>query len=147
MSVPLDPEREAAAILAMYQGDLAKALDVLARQFTVMQTRSQLLLTLATITLTITGFSGPRIAASGLAARWCMGLGLVLVLAGVLVLLVGLRIRWSTQFAGGEAQTVVVQALRYRNAKMRGYLEQMTLIGAGIAFYVASVIAYLVTGG
>lgn len=146
MTAPLDPEHEAAAILAMYQGDLAKALDVLARQFTVMQTRSQLLLTLATITLTITGFSGPRIAASGLAARWCMGLGLVLVLAGVLVLLVGLRIRWSTQFAGCDPQSVVTHALRYRNAKMRGYLGQMALIGAGIAFYVASVIAYLVTG-
>lgn len=146
MSSPLTPEQEADAILAMHDGRLAPAMAVVSSQFNVIQARSQLLLTLATITLTITGFSGPRIAASGAAARWCMGGGLVLVLAGVLVLLAGLRIRWSTQFAGASPREAIAATIRYRNGKTRGYFAHMALIGAGIALYVASVIAYLVTG-
>lgn len=145
MSEPLSPEAEADALLAMHDGRLAPAMAVVSSHFAVIQGRSQLLLTLATITLTITGFSGPRIAASGLAARWCMGCGLVLVLAGLLVLLAGLRIRWSTQFAGPSPRESLAATIRYRNGKTRGYLAHMLLIGTGIAFYVAAVIAFLVT--
>jgi hypothetical protein len=143
---PLEPEQEADALLAMHEQRLAPSLAVVTGQFTVIQGRSQLLLTLATITLTITGFSGPRIAASGAAARWLMGGGLLLVLAGVLVLLAGLRIRWSTQFAGATPREVLAATIRYRNRKTRGYLLHMLLIGAGIALYVGAVIAYLVAG-
>jgi hypothetical protein len=146
MPAALTPEQEADAILAMHDGRLAPAMAVVSGQFTVIQGRSQLLLTLATITLTITGFSGPRIAASGPEARWLMGGGLVLVLAGVLVLLAGLRIRWSTQFAGATARDTIAATIRYRNGKTRGYFLHMGLIGAGIALYVGAVIAYLVTG-
>ena len=92
--------------LLILGGDLQGALNLLLQQFSVLQTRAQLLLTVATIALTITGFSGPRIAAAGAFQRYAMAGGLAFVLASMLFIIGGsLRIRWVTQFrapAGGD---------------------------------------------
>jgi hypothetical protein len=126
---------------------LEPCLKIISQQFVVLQTRSQLLLTLATIVLTITGFSGPRIAASGVFARMSMALGLLLTLAAVLMLLLNLRIRWLTQFQGSDAQTILTDIIAYREGKRRAYLIIITALMAGLASYVAAVIAFLITGG
>lgn len=136
-------DSEADAILALHHGDLAPSLALVSSQLGVIQSRSQLLLTLATITLTITGFSGSHIAAAGALARWCMGGGLVLVLCGVLILLGGLRVRWSSQFASGDPRTALAAFIAYRDSKTRMYALEMALIGSGIALYVAAVVIYL----
>ncbi len=112
----------------------------------VLQSRSQLLLTLATIVLTITGFSGPRIAASGVFARSAMAVGLLLTLIAVLMLLLNLRIRWLTQFQGTDPQQVLSDIIAYREGKRRAYLWIITMLMAGLASYVAAVIAFLITG-
>src|SRR5215210_760380 len=81
-------------------GALAACLDLISQQLTVIQGRSQLLLTLSTLTLTITGFSGPQIATTSSFARVSIvaGIGCVL-LSTVLILLSSLRLKWVTQFA------------------------------------------------
>lgn len=143
----IDPADEAAALLEAHGGvgGLPQVQAVLESQFSVLQTRTQLILTLATIVLTITGFSGPRIAESGVLARWSMAGGLLLVLAAVLLALVGsLGIRWVTQAATPESG---VEGLRlviaYRNRKTRAYQLQLGLLGIGLGCYVTSVIAFL----
>lgn len=143
-----DAASEAHSLLKLYGGDagLAEALHVVSQQFVVLQTRSQLLLTLATIVLTITGFSGPRIAASGVFARSAMALGLLLTLFAVLMLLLNLRIRWLTQFHGTNALETLTAIITYREKKRRAYLSIITILMAGLASYVAAVIAFLVTG-
>jgi hypothetical protein len=141
-----DSESEAREMLALHGGGreaLARSLDLLSRQFLVIQSRSQLLLTLATITLTITGFSGPRMAESGPGARLGLVLGLVFVLAAVTLLLANLRIRWLTQFLGEDPQRSLVAVLRYRNAKTRWYLAQIILLVIGLGCYVGAIIAYV----
>lgn len=58
-------EEEAGWLLKLHGGGdaaLPACLKTASDQFTVIQTRSQLLLTLSTLTFTITGFSGPKIA-------------------------------------------------------------------------------------
>jgi hypothetical protein len=139
---------EARSMLQMYGGDagLAEALRVISQQFVVLQTRSQLLLTLATIVLTITGFSGPRIAASGVFARTAMAIGLLLTLLAVLMLLLNLRIRWLTQFQAPTAQETLTAIITYREGKRRAYLWIITMLMAGLGSYVAAVIAFLITG-
>ncbi len=127
-------------------GSLGDCLKIISQQFVVLQTRSQLLLTLATIVLTITGFSGPRIAASGMFARVAMALGLLLTLIAVLMLLLNLRIRWLTQFQGTDPQQILTDIIAYREGKRRAYLGIITLLMAGLASYVAAVIAFLITG-
>lgn len=132
-------------MLALYGGDLARCLDVLTAQFGVLQARSQLLLTLATITLTITGFSGPRIAASSALARWGLVAGLGLVLVALILILVGtMRIRWMSQLVSDEAS--LAAALAYRDRKTRVYLLQLTVLVVGLCAYVLAVIAYFATG-
>src|SRR5258708_27207082 len=103
------PEQEADHLLRMHGGvpGFSQCLQVVRAQFLVIQTRCQLLLTLATITLTITGFSGPKIASSGLFSRIAMAAGLVLVLAAVVILLSTLRIRWLTQFIEADERATL----------------------------------------
>ncbi len=144
-----DPDTEAQRLLACYGNGpdaLGKGMERLTWQFTVMQGRSQLLLTLGTITLTITGFSGPRIAESSHYARAGLGIGLFFVLLAMLVLLGNLRIRWLSEFLTGDAQRDLSAMIHYRNGKARSYRAQITLIGAGLIFYVGSIILYLIQG-
>ena len=147
-SLVLTPDEEAASLLQMHGGDpgLAECLRVLSSQFVIIQTRAQLMLTLATIVLTITGFSGPRIAASGLFARAAMAVGLVLTLTAVLLLLLNLRIRWLTQFRETSVHATLVSIIIYRDGKRKAYLGIICLLIAGLASYVAAVVAYLITG-
>lgn len=147
MSPELTPQEEADSLLAMHGGDgLADCLKIVSAQFVVLQTRSHFLLTLATIVLTITGFSGPRIAASGVFARSAMAVGLVLVLIAVLALLLNLRIRWLTQFRAADARATLVEILTYRNGKRQAYAGIITLLLLGLASYVAAVVAFLISG-
>lgn len=147
MSPELTPHEEADGLLAMHaHGGLAECLKIISAQFVVLQTRSQFLLTLATIVLTITGFSGPRIAASGVFARAAMAIGLVLVLVAVLALLMNLRIRWLTQFRAVDARATLVEILTYRNGKRQAYAWIIALLLLGLACYVAAVVSYLVVG-
>ena len=55
----------------------------------VLQVRSQMLLSLITIALTITGFSGPQIARSSDIAKVAIIIGLVLVLTSAFILMSG----------------------------------------------------------
>lgn len=148
MNTAPTPEVEAAHLLKQMGGaaHIADCIRLLSTQFVVMQTRSHLLLTLATIILTITGFSGPKIASSGLFARTCMAIGIVLVLMAVTILLSAMRIRWLTQFVHEDPQAVLTAIINYRNHKTRLYMVYLVLITIGLTCYVAAVVAYLVTG-
>ncbi len=139
------PRAEAERLLALHGGDAARAFDVVRQQFAVLQGRSQLLLTLATITLTITGFSGPKMVQSGTFTRWAMSVGLALVLAAVLILLTGLRVKWLSQFDAGSPAATLAEAIAYRDRKTTRFQAEITLLAAGIAAYVSAVIAYLLT--
>ncbi len=140
---------EARHLLAV-GGGLRGALDLLVTQFGVLQTRSQVLLTVSTLALTITGFSGPRIAQSGAFPRLAMAGGLVLVLASMLLIIGGsLRIRWVTQFrapAGGGDAELVAQILCYRDRKTRLFFAELCLLLGGLAAYVAAVVTYFLGG-
>lgn len=137
---------EARRLLALHRDDAARTYDVVRQQFMVLQTRSQLLLTLATITLTITGFSGPKMVQSGAFARWAMVSGLALVLVAVLLLVGGLNVKWLSQFDAGSPEATLAEAIAYRDRKTRRFQAELGLLMAGVAAYVSAVIAYLVTG-
>lgn len=142
----LDPEAEADRLLMLYPGDggYSKVHDIIRHQFEVIQSRSQLLLTVGTLTLTITGFSGPTIARTNMAARITMALGIVFVLIAILVLLTrGLRIHWITQFEQIDKRQLLIDIIRYRDQKTRIYMIVMSLLVIGLGFYVSSIVNYL----
>ena len=135
---------EAELLLGLHDGRLAPAMAVISAHFAVIQTRSQLLLTLATLTLTITGFSGPHMASSGWQARIGMALGLVLVLAGVILLLATLRTTWLTKLVEPDPASSLARMIAYRDSKTRVYRWQLILLSLGLSSYVFAVIAFLV---
>ncbi len=149
MDRPLGAEEEASRLLDLFTGErrLGEAIEFMRHHFDVIQARSQLLLTLATLALTITGFSGPKIAQTNLFARYSMALGIVFVLSAVVILLLGgLRIRWTTQFLGDDSRETLVRIIRYRNHKTRLYFVELGLLVIGLSAYVASVVTYLLYG-
>ena len=142
------PEAEAKQLLAVQgEGALKGATAILMQQFTVLQTRAQMMLTITTLTLTITGFSGPKIAASGLFAQGAMVAGILATLASTLLILGGsLRIRWVTQFKGTDDLDLVTRVVHYRNKKTKLFFAEICLLVAGLSSYVASVVAYFLYG-
>ena len=146
MQRPLGAEEEAARLLGLFSGEdrLGAAIEFMRHHFDVIQARSQLLLTLSTLALTITGFSGPKIAQTNLFARYSMAVGIVFVLFSVVILLLGgLRIRWTTQFLGDDPLETLERIIRYRNLKTRLYFIELSLLVIGLSAYVASVVTYL----
>jgi hypothetical protein len=142
----IPPDEEARMILEMMGGSgaLGKTMEFLRHHFDVIQARSQLLLTLSTLALTITGFSGPKIAQTNLFARYSMAFGIVFVLLGMILLLLGgLRIRWTTQLFEESPVKTVERIIRYRNSKTRLYFVELALLVIGLAAYVSSVVTYL----
>jgi hypothetical protein len=142
------PEDEVEALLRVHDGKSGEVLRTMTSQFAVLQHRSQLLLTLCTLTLTITGFSGPKIAASGEGARWAMIIGIALVLVGlVLLLLSSLVVRFASQFlALDESRAAFANLIRYRNRKTAWYRWQLGCVVLGLSGYVAAVMQFLLTG-
>jgi hypothetical protein len=145
-STRISAEAEATRLFGMYGGTdrLARSMEFLRHHFDVIQARSQLLLTLATIALTITGFSGPKIAETGPFARYAMTVGIAFVLAAIaLLLLGGLRIQWTSQLMGEDPIQTLIRIIRYRDKKTRLYFWELTLLVIGLTSYVASVASYL----
>lgn len=142
----MNPDEEARSLLARFS-EFTVCQQVITHQFDVLQSRSHMMLTLATLTLTITGFSGPKIAASNVVSQYAMILGLVFVLVAVVVTLAGtLRIRWLTQIGQGDAEAVIRGMIVYRNQKTRLFRVELTLLVLGLTFYVVSVITYMLVG-
>ena len=144
----LSEQQEAQHLLKIHGGaeQLPRCLDLLSQQLNVIQSRSQLLLTLSTLTLTITGFSGPQIAQSSSFARYSMSMGIIFVLFSmVLLLLSSLKIRWISQFSGDNTEEILIRALSYRNQKTKLYGIELFLLVIGLACYVSSLISYLLT--
>lgn len=142
----LDSREEAASLLACHPGPggMAEALRVLSEQFQVIQGRSQLLLSLSTLVLTITGFSGPKIAATNLMARLLLASGIVVVLLATVITLVhSLRVRWITQLKGATDGETLELIILNRDRKTRAFSRSLAVLAVGLVCYVAAVVVYL----
>lgn len=143
-----DPLLEADLLLRAHEGKVGPCLATTSAQFAVLHGRSQLLLTLSTLTLTITGFSGPKIMASGNLARWALVFGLAFVLMGlVLLLLSNMAINFASQFlVHDEPRVGLAKLITYRNRKAGWYRWQLLCIVIGLTSYVLAVIHFLIVG-
>jgi hypothetical protein len=115
--------------------------------FHTLYTRSQLFFGLITITLTITGFSGPSIAASNVFSRVFLGLGISLVLLSAITFAMGpLRIAWIIQIRDESLEEVFTKALQRKNNRTFYYKISVLILTAGLICYVASLVAFLILG-
>ncbi len=133
-------EEEADHLLQLYKNDAPAVLGVLQSQFMSVASRAQMLLQLAGLTITVTGFSGASIARSGRPAAILVVSGLVVVLIAASHSLGGiLRIRWMTQLAPCSPRETVVAAIRLRDDKTRVFSRSLALLIVGLALYIGSV--------
>jgi hypothetical protein len=126
--------------------DYAKLFAVVRDAFALIQTRAQMLLGLATICLTITGFSGPRMAQASPYSRFFIAFGLSFVLASVIAIVTGpLRLRWITTWRVDSLDETLLENLRRRDSKTRFYRIATLLLLIGLTGYLLSLIFYLST--
>ncbi len=134
------PEEEADHLLALYGGDAPRVDALIQSQLSNLANRAQMLLQLAGLTITVTGFSGASIARSGRLAAVLVVSGLVTVLVGASLSMGGiLRVRWTTQLAPCPHRDALVAALRMRDDKTRVFGRALTLVIVGLALYIASI--------
>ncbi len=142
----LGPEEELANLKSIYGADnLPEIYGILRDAFSTLQNRSHVLLSLVTICLTITGFSGPSIAASGMYPKAAIIVGLCLVLSARGGLLVGaFDLQWITRYGEGSSDKTLIRILERRNRRTRTYRMATLLLVLGLSSYVASVVIYMV---
>lgn len=142
----LSPEEEVDFLKEIHGGSYDRLFSNVKESFALLQTRSQMLLGLATICLTITGFSGPRMAQSNPLSRFFIGFGLSFVLASVVAVVAGpLRLQWITAWKADSLDETLIQNIKRRDAKTRMYKIATALLLTGLTGYLLSLIFYLTT--
>lgn len=144
----LDPAEELDYLKTIYRENQAEKLFAqLTDSFNVIQNRAQMLLSLITITLTITGFSGAKIAESSLFARLSIAFGLAFVLLSALILMAGpLRLNWCTRSRSKSLDQSLIKLIEQRNFRTERYHQASVALVVGLIGYVASVISFLILG-
>jgi cytochrome c oxidase assembly factor CtaG len=140
----LTPRKEIEFLKEINGEDYSKLFGSVKESFALLQTRSQMLLGLATICLTITGFSGPRMAQSNAFSRFFIGFGLSFVLAAVIAVVAGpLRLQWMTAWKADTLDETLTENIRRRDSKTRLYRIATFLLLIGLTGYLLSLIFYL----
>ena len=144
----LEPHEELEHLKAIHGANNAdKLYTLMSDSLHILQVRAGMLLSLITITLTITGFSGPQTAKSSLVARVSIVLGLALVLLSALILMSGpLQLNWYSRLRSNNVDQSIIKLIEVRNFRTRRYHIASTVLIIGLTAYVTSLISFLVTG-
>ena len=135
---------EARALLRLAGTDL-EAYHMLERQLSVLVMRTQVMLSLCGIVITVTGFSGRAVAQTGPVARVCITAGLLVVLLAAITAIAGvLRLRWLSETLGDDALENIVRGLVIRNRKSRFLGAALVLFAAGFSLYVVAIAQLLI---
>ena len=144
----MDPATEARRVLEVHKNDPASALAMLERQLSVINTRADVIMSLAGITITVTGFSGRLIAATDRLAQLCIVAALAFVIVSVswVFLTVG-RICWITSDLGDDTMAALVRIIERRDRRTRAYVIGAVILCIGLALYAASIAIMLLNPG
>lgn len=127
---------EAERILRLVQNDTLKAYDMVERQLAVLVLRTQVMLSLSGIVITVTGFSGRAIAETSVLARTSIATGILVVLASAAAAIWGvLRLSWLTQAIDEDPITMLTRGIEIRDAKARFLRLALVLFIVGFSLY------------
>lgn len=143
----LNPEEELENLKAIYGEDQYPELfQRIITSYDVLQGRSQTLVGLITICLTVTGFSGPQIARSSSFSKIAICFGLAMVLISGFILLSGpLLLRWGTQTRSDSLDESLVTLIERRNRRTLRYHLAAFILVVGLSGYIGSLLAYLLS--
>ena len=137
--------QEAEQILKLSRGDEQRAYDMVERQLSVLVLRTQVMLSLSGIVITVTGFSGRAIAETSNLARWSIASGIMIVLFSAAAAIWGvLRLSWLTQTIDEDALTMLTRGVEIRNAKSRFLRASLILFIAGFSLYCFAIAQLLI---
>ena len=126
--------------------EASKIYKILKADFQVIYSHSQSLMGLTTICLTITGFSGPRIASSGDFSRYSIVLGLFFVILSVIILLMGpIYPKWMSSLKEFDLNKAFTIYFKRRDSRTRKYRLALISLVLGLSFYMASLLGYLLS--
>lgn len=130
------PENEVTRLLTLTEGSTLKAIEILEKQLNTLYARAQVLMSLAGVTLTITGFSGRSIAAANVAAQILVVCGLAVVLASAVWIYIRvMSIRWITAEAQPDTQAYLAGIIKRRNQKTVAYSVGGKILLFGLVLY------------
>lgn len=136
---------EVKRIIALTKGDPVKAYELVQQQLNVLVLRTQVMLSLSGIVVTVTGFSGRTIAQTSELARNLVATGIVIVLGAAAVAIGGvLRLRWLTQDMTDDTEATLTRMLDMRDQKARYLNVALLLFVIGFACYCVAIALMLV---
>ena len=122
--------------MKLSRGDEQRAYDMVERQLSVLVLRTQVMLSLSGIVITVTGFSGRAIAETSNLARLSIASGILVVLASAAAAIWGvLRLSWLTQTIDEDALAMLTRGIEIRNAKSRYLRAALILFICGFSLY------------
>lgn len=143
---PMDPEsdgerREIDAILEHFgERNRPGIYDVINSQLNVIHSRAQSVIGLASVVITVTGFSGRIIADTNLPAQVLIILGIILVgIGAALTMTRVMPVRWVTSYMDLPVREWILTALRRRAAKSRALRVALIYMTVGMIFYLTSI--------
>lgn len=131
---------EVKRIMALTRGDPVKAYELVQAQLSVLVLRTQVMLSLSGIVITVTGFSGRTIAQTSELARNLVASGIVIVLGAAGVAIGGvLRLKWLTQQMTDDTEQTLVSMLAMRDQKARYLNAALLTFLVGFACYCVAI--------
>ncbi|MCU1282842.1 MAG: hypothetical protein JWM53_6388 [bacterium] len=136
---------EAERILNLSRGDTLKAYEMVERQLSVLVLRTQVMLSLSGIVVTVTGFSGRAIAQTSDLARWSIAAGILVVLASAAAAIWGvLRLEWLTQTIDEDPVAMLTRGIEMRDSKSRFLRVALVLFICGFSLYCFAIAQLLI---
>jgi hypothetical protein len=127
---------EAKNILHLAGGAPLTAYELVEKQLAVLVLRTQVMLSLSGIVITVTGFSGRAIAQTSALARYCIAAGILIVLGAAVVAMTGvMRLTWLTQNLVDDTLEMLRKAIDMRDAKARYLRLSLQLFVIGFTLY------------
>jgi hypothetical protein len=127
---------EAELILQLAKGDTLKAYEMVERQLSVLVLRTQVMLSLSGIVITVTGFSGRAVAQTSVLARNSIAAGIFVVLAAAAAAIWGvLRLNWLTHTIQADPIAMLMRQIEIRDAKSRYLGAALVLFVIGFSLY------------
>lgn len=132
-------------ILKLTGSDTERAFGLVERQLSVLVLRTQVMLSLSGIVITVTGFSGKAIAQTNELARTLVSAGILIVLAAAATAIGGvLRLKWLTQELGEDLRQTLDRMLRVRDEKSKFLSAALVLFIVGFSCYCVAIAQMLI---
>lgn len=133
-------KEEAQKIFQLCGKDLLKSLVFLENHLNTLHTRAQVLISLAGVVITVTGFSGRIIAGTNLPAQILIISGLVIVLiSAVFVTRKVMRVKWVTTDIQEDSIETLVTVINRRDQKTKAFYTGGIILSMGLFLYCAAI--------